>query len=205
MNSAVKEAHRLVDEAASHIASLKTILDHGSLPPLPDSLDAEPQHEDPSSAVMSVAEQQDDDPNKDDDPKTAKKKHASAVMSVGSTSSTTRGGGGGGGGSPAGGAHHGAQRGGSPAGGGSPAALITALDASRSTEVAAGRVEMRRDATRCDEMRRDRATERHDERLAAEGRHTADGLRHRAGASSPNDFQKALAEYKRQNRVTSRS
>jgi len=128
MNSAVKEAHRLVDEAACHIASLKTILDHGSLPPLPDSLDAEPQHEDPSSAVMSVAEQQDDDPNKDDDPKAAKERHTSAVMSVISTPS-----------------------------------------------------------------------------LAAEGRHTADGLRHRAGASSPNDFQKALAEYKRQNRVTSRS
>jgi hypothetical protein len=34
MNSAVKEAHRLVDEAASHIASLKTILDHDSLPPI---------------------------------------------------------------------------------------------------------------------------------------------------------------------------
>jgi hypothetical protein len=200
MNSAVKEAHRLVDEAASHIASLKTILDHGSLPPLPDSLDAEPQHDDPTSAVMSVAERQDDDPNKDDDPKAAKKKHASAVMSVSSTSSTTIGGGGGGGG-----------------GGGSPAALIAALGASRATEVASGRVEMQRDATRCDEMRRDattsllvdraklRATERHDERLAAEGRHTADGLRHRAGSSSPNDFQKALAEYKRQNRGTSRS
>jgi hypothetical protein len=116
MNSAVKEAHRLVDEAASHIASLKTILDHGSLPPLADSLDAEPQHDDPTSAVMSVAERQDDDPNK-----------ASFL-----------------------GRHR--------AGASSPNDF-----------------------------------------------HTADGLRHRAGASSPNDFQKALAEYKRQNRVTSRS
>jgi hypothetical protein len=85
-------------------------------PPLPDSSDAEQQYDDPSSAVMSVAEQQ------DDDPKAAKKKHASAVMRVSSTTSTTRDGGGGGGGG----------------GSGLPAALITALDVSRSTDVASG-------------------------------------------------------------------
>ena len=98
---------------------------------MPDSSDAEQQYDDPSSAVMSVAEQQDDDPTsavmsvveqQDDDPKTAKKKHASAVMRVSSTTSTTRDGGGGGGGG----------------GSGLPAALITALDVSRSTDVASG-------------------------------------------------------------------
>ena len=201
MKSAVKEAHRLVDEAAGHIANLKTILDHDTLPALPDSSDAEQQDEAPKCEYSQ----------QDEDPKAAKKKHASAVMSTSSTTNTTnttRGGGG---------------------GGGSPAALITALAASRSTDgaemSAAGRVEMRRDATTSALVDRAklRATERHDERPAAEGRqnadglrhragasspndfHTADGLRHRAGASSPNDFQKALAEYKRQNRVTSRS
>ena len=176
----MKEAHRLVDEAAGHIANLKTILDHDTLPALPDSSDAEQQDEAPKCEYSQ----------QDEDPKAAKKKHASAVMSTTNTTNTTRGGGG---------------------GGGSPAALITALAASRSTDgaemSAAGRVEMRRDATTSALVDRAklRATERHDERPAAEGRQNADGLRHRAGASSPNDFQKALAEYKRQNRVTSRS
>ena len=52
-NSTMKEAHRLADEAAGHIANIKTILDHDSLstlPSLPDSSAAAQQDEDPKAA-----------------------------------------------------------------------------------------------------------------------------------------------------------
>ena len=53
VNSTMKEAHRLADEAAGHIANIKTILDHDSLstlPSLPDSSAAAQQDEDPKAA-----------------------------------------------------------------------------------------------------------------------------------------------------------
>ena len=52
-NSTMKEAHRLADEAAGHIANIKTIPDHDSLstlPSLPDSSAAAQQDEDPKAA-----------------------------------------------------------------------------------------------------------------------------------------------------------